>query len=78
MDHLVRQAALRYHCCVWNHPGRSAYGAAKEDVGNEERCREARKAVDAAKVGVEERGPASWTDGDPDLNRHMARTTTFA
>jgi hypothetical protein len=34
--------------------------------------------VDAAKIGLGERGPVWWTDGDPDLNRHMARTTPYA
>lgn len=39
---------------------------------------EARKAVDAAKVALGERGPPWWTDGAPDLNRHMARNTPYA
>lgn len=38
----------------------------------------ARQAVDAAKVALGERGPVWWTDGAPDLNRHMARTTPYA
>ena len=38
----------------------------------------ARLRVDAAKVGLGERGPVWWTDGAPDLNRHMARTTPYA
>lgn len=38
----------------------------------------ARAKVDAAKVGLGERGPVWWTDGAPDLNRHMARTTPYA
>lgn len=38
----------------------------------------ARKAVDLAKVGLGERGPAWWTDGAPDYNRHMARNTPYA
>lgn len=38
----------------------------------------ARAAVDAAKVALGERGPVWWTDGAPDLNRHMARTTDYA
>ncbi len=36
----------------------------------------ARAAVDAAKVGLGERGPV-WWDGD-DLNRHMAANTDYA
>ena len=39
---------------------------------------QARAAVDAAKVGLGERGPVWWDDGAPDLNRHMARTTPYA
>jgi hypothetical protein len=38
----------------------------------------ARAEVDAAKVALGERGPVWWTDGAPDLNRHMARTTAYA
>lgn len=40
--------------------------------------RDARDRVDAAKVGLGERGPVWWTDGTPDLNRHMARNTCYA
>lgn len=39
---------------------------------------EARHAVDAAKVALGERGTVWWTDGAPDYNRHMARTTPYA
>ncbi len=39
---------------------------------------QARAEVDTAKVGLGERGPVWWTDGAPDLNRHMARTTAYA
>ena len=39
---------------------------------------EARDQVDAAKVGLGERGPVWWSDGSPDLNRRMARNTTYA
>ncbi|GJD74669.1 hypothetical protein [Methylobacterium goesingense] len=38
----------------------------------------ARRAVDAAKRGLGERGPVWWDDGAPDLNRHMARNTPYA
>ncbi|HEX8470845.1 MAG TPA: hypothetical protein VF633_07025 [Brevundimonas sp.] len=40
--------------------------------------RVARERVDSAKTGLGERGPVWWTDGAPDLNRHMARTTPYA
>jgi hypothetical protein len=38
----------------------------------------ARARVDAAKVALGERGPVWWTDGAPDFNRHLARTTPYA
>ena len=38
----------------------------------------ARSAVDAAKVALGERGPVWWSDGAPDLNRHLAKNTTYA
>lgn len=56
----------------------SARRAVKDAIGDEEATRAARKAVDAAKVALGERGPVWWTDGAPDLNRHMARTTCYA
>ena len=40
--------------------------------------KEARAAVQAAKVALGERGPVWWTDGAPDLNRHMAANTPYA
>lgn len=56
----------------------SARRAVKEAAGDEERLRPARKAVDAAKASLGERGPVWWTDGAPDLNRHLAKTTLYA
>ena len=38
----------------------------------------ARARVEAAKVALGERGPVWWTDGAPDLNRHMAANTPYA
>lgn len=38
----------------------------------------AHKAVDEAKRALGERGPVWWEDGSPDLNRHMAKNTTYA
>ena len=38
----------------------------------------ARSAVDRAKRGLGERGPVWWTDGEPDLNRHMVANTPYA
>jgi len=38
----------------------------------------ARKAVDAAKVGLGERGAVWWTDESPDLNRHKVKDSPYA
>ena len=57
--------------------GRRGVAAAKRD-GDSAAEVAARAAVDAAKYGLGERGPVWWTDGAPDLNRHMARTTPYA
>ena len=38
----------------------------------------ARAAVDAAKVGLGERGPVWWDDGEPDFNRRLVRNTPYA
>jgi hypothetical protein len=38
----------------------------------------ARAEVDAAKIALGERGPVWWTDGAPDLNRHLVRNTPYA
>lgn len=56
---------------------RREVGAARKD-GDEQRERAARAAVDQAKRALGERGPVWWTDGAPDLNRHMVRNTPYA
>lgn len=38
----------------------------------------ARRDVDAAKHGLGERGPVWWTDGAPDLNRHLVKNTPYS
>ena len=38
----------------------------------------ARKAVDAAKVALGERGSVWWTDGAPDLNRQKVKDSPYA
>jgi hypothetical protein len=38
----------------------------------------AHHAVDVVKRKLGERGPAWWTDGAPDLNRHMVKGTPYA
>jgi hypothetical protein len=40
--------------------------------------KQARAAVQAAKVALGERGPAWWTDGAPDYNRKLAKNTPYA
>lgn len=56
---------------------RRAVGSAKRS-GNANALSAARAAVDRAKVALGERGPVWWQDGAPDLNRHMACTTSYA
>lgn len=38
----------------------------------------ARAHVQAAKVGLGERGPVWWNDGAADFNRHMAKNSPYA
>jgi hypothetical protein len=38
----------------------------------------AHRAVDISKQALGERGPVWWTDGAPDLNRHMVKNTPYA
>ncbi|WP_454718854.1 hypothetical protein [Caulobacter segnis] len=45
--------------------------------GDAEALAAARAQVQAAKVGLGERGAVWWTDGAPDLNRHMAMNTVY-
>lgn len=56
---------------------RRAVGAALR-ASDADAERAARAKVDAAKVALGERGPVWWTDGAPDLNRHMAVNTPYA
>jgi hypothetical protein len=37
----------------------------------------AHQAVDDAKRKLGERGPVWWTDGSPDVNRHMVKNTPY-
>lgn len=46
--------------------------------GDHEAREAARSRVDAAKHALGERGPVWWSDGAPDLTRHLARTTPYA
>lgn len=47
-------------------------------VDDPDTLRAARQAVDAAKVGLGERGPPWWSDGAMDVNRRMAINTVYA
>lgn len=47
-------------------------------AGDAIRLREARAAVDAAKIALGERGPVWWTDGAKDFNRHLVKNTPYA
>jgi len=56
----------------------AARRAVKAAAGDAEQLATARRAVDAAKVALGERGAVWWTDGSPDLNRHLAKNTVYA
>lgn len=56
---------------------RRAVKAAKGS-GSPDALATARRAVDNAKRGLGERGAVWWTDGAPDLNRHLAKNTRYA
>ena len=63
---------------------RQKLGQARSDVARANRTdddalrADARRRVDAAKHALGERGPVWWTDGAPDLNRHLAKNTPYA
>lgn len=46
--------------------------------GGAEALTAARAGVQAAKEALGERGPVWWDDDEPDLTRHLARTTRYA
>ena len=56
---------------------RRAVAAGKRADGDAA-VRAARARVQAAKEALGERGPVWWDDGEPDLTRHLARTTVYA
>ena len=47
-------------------------------AGDERGREKARRQIDAAKIALGERGPVWWKDGAPDVNRHMAKNTSYA
>ena len=56
---------------------RRAKGVAMR-AGDESGRVQAMQEVAAAKIALGERGPVWWTDGAPDVNRHMAKNTNYA
>ncbi|MBE7219779.1 MAG: hypothetical protein INR64_15010 [Caulobacteraceae bacterium] len=55
--------------------GRRAVRAALAGRGD---LKAARAQVNGAKTGLGERGPVWWSDGAPDLDRHMVANTAYA
>ena len=56
----------------------AARRAVRDARGDPGKIAQARAAVDVAKVALGERGAPWWTDGAPDFNRKMARSTPYA
>ena len=52
--------------------------ATAQKSGDLKAIRAARTKVYATKKRLGERGPVWWDDGAPDVNRHMARNTSYA
>ncbi|MCJ2135766.1 hypothetical protein MKK69_17180 [Methylobacterium sp. J-026] len=74
-----RRAALVSDLMAARRAVRAAKQAERDgEAGAADALRAARASVDAAKTGLGERGPVWWTDGAPDLNRHLARNTPYA
>ena len=51
--------------------------AVRDAKGDERALAIARHSVNEAKMGLGERGPVWWSDGTPDLNRHLAKNTPY-
>ena len=47
-------------------------------AGDEDGRERARQQVDTTKIALGERGPVWWTDGAPDMNRHLVKNTPYA
>lgn len=56
----------------------TARRAIRDSRSDPEKLGKARAAVDVVKTGLGERGPVWWTDGAPDFNRKMVRSTPYA
>lgn len=57
--------------------GRRAVKAALAS-GDDLALAQARQQVNAAKIGLGERGPPWWTDGAKDWNRYLVKNTSYA
>lgn len=55
----------------------SARRAVLDSKGDIDATVAARKRVDAAKIGLGERGPVWWDDGAPDYNRKLVRNSPY-
>ncbi|WP_040116125.1 hypothetical protein [Rhizobium gallicum] len=49
----------------------SAWRAIRDTMNDPANLAEASRWADEAKIALGERGPAWWTDGQADLNRHL-------
>jgi hypothetical protein len=56
----------------------AARRAVRDAKGDFEATASARQKVNAAKIGLGERGPVWWPDDAPDFNRHLAKNTPYA
>ena len=70
LDEETRQALIRELM--------SARRAVRDAKGDPDAMADARQKVDDAKGALGERGPVWWEDGEPDLNRHLAKNTPYA
>jgi hypothetical protein len=70
-------AAVRAECVIALMAARRAVKSAKA-AGDRTAEAAAHHAVDNAKRGLGERGEVWWTDGSPDLNRHMIKNTPYS
>ena len=75
-DPRLKEAQRSKHVCDLMAARRAVASARK--TSDDEAERRAHDAVDQAKHALGERGPVWWTDGAPDLNRHLAKNTLYA
>jgi hypothetical protein len=47
-------------------------------AGDQPAREQARAEIDRIKIALGERGPVWWSDGAPDLGRHLVRNTPYA